>query len=158
MLKCLACQAINSDDNIICKECRVILSQNSKRVRKRDYIYRFFKKKEPPIVSLELFWTCHLCKVSNPNAFDQCYACHNKNIHVKDVEMSMEKSESIGGNIKNDEKKEEKNECAICMDNEIMMAIIPCGHYCICEECSRLITDCPICRRHCEQIVRIYSI
>lgn len=48
-------------------------------------------------------------------------------------------------------------DCVICMDNPYDVVIVPCGHYCICEECSvRLVAvgmDCPICRGKIEAAV-----
>lgn len=48
-------------------------------------------------------------------------------------------------------------ECVICMDNPYDVVIVPCGHYCICEECSvRLAAsrmNCPICRGRIEAAV-----
>jgi len=53
------------------------------------------------------------------------------------------------------------SECQICMDNKVSMALIPCGHYCVCEPCSRAILDqtprsCPICRNEVQRAQRIY--
>jgi hypothetical protein len=37
--------------------------------------------------------------------------------------------------------------CVICMDSPRQVAIIPCGHLCLCEACSVAEAPCPICRR-----------
>ena len=41
-----------------------------------------------------------------------------------------------------------ESECIICMDNACDIVIVPCGHYCMCSECSKRLTkrECPICR------------
>jgi len=38
------------------------------------------------------------------------------------------------------------DDCAICMSFEKCMVIVPCGHYYTCEECTKKIKTCPICR------------
>jgi len=55
-----------------------------------------------------------------------------------------------------------ESECQICMDAKKCMVLIPCGHLCLCEGCSRAILDqnprsCPICRKDVERAQRIYD-
>jgi N-acetylneuraminic acid mutarotase len=42
---------------------------------------------------------------------------------------------------------EEQKICSICADREIRVVLIPCGHRCLCRECSTVLTKCPICRK-----------
>lgn len=38
-------------------------------------------------------------------------------------------------------------ECLICMENPHDVILVPCGHYCLCKECSsRIGGKCPLCR------------
>lgn len=46
------------------------------------------------------------------------------------------------------------NECPICMDSEISVTLIPCGH-CFCKLCSQC-QQCPQCRSSVERIHVIY--
>ena len=40
-----------------------------------------------------------------------------------------------------------KHSCNICYVNKLDTILFPCGHLCLCQECSKKITDnCPICR------------
>lgn len=52
------------------------------------------------------------------------------------------------------------------MDNPRDMIITPCGHKCICQECSKILDTnfiiknegvCPICRTSIEHIYRTYN-
>ncbi len=54
---------------------------------------------------------------------------------------------------------EKGNDCVICMDNEKKMIIVVCGHYCMCENCSKLVLNCPVCRKECQQkdIIKVYD-
>ena len=41
------------------------------------------------------------------------------------------------------------NECVFCMDEPKVVALIPCGHKCLCEACAERVQvgdSCPICR------------
>ncbi len=59
---------------------------------------------------------------------------------------------------KKDQEDDESNECVICLESLAIMAIIPCGHKCLCENChSKMFNlSCPICRKSIEKICRIY--
>lgn len=45
---------------------------------------------------------------------------------------------------------EEENECLVCMDADKTTVFSPCGHYCCCQSCARIIEGnagtCPLCR------------
>uniref|UniRef100_A0A069DSX6 RING-type E3 ubiquitin transferase n=1 Tax=Panstrongylus megistus TaxID=65343 RepID=A0A069DSX6_9HEMI len=41
----------------------------------------------------------------------------------------------------------ENERCVVCRENPKEIIILQCGHVCICEDCSEVITtDCPVCR------------
>ena len=52
---------------------------------------------------------------------------------------------------------DEDTQCAICLDNEREIVMVPCGHYCICGECANQIIKsfgtCPLCRTKIELAV-----
>ncbi|GFH43916.1 hypothetical protein CTEN210_00390 [Chaetoceros tenuissimus] len=53
-----------------------------------------------------------------------------------------------------------KNVCVVCQDENAVMAIVPCGHMCLCAECSSSIMTndkkCPLCRIAIREIMKIY--
>ena len=55
------------------------------------------------------------------------------------------------------------NECVICTDKPAEMALVPCGHKNICQECVLEYMEkyshkgCPLCRMHIQSVVKIYS-
>ena len=53
-------------------------------------------------------------------------------------------------------KNEEQKSCKICMDDEICMAFFPCGHLVTCENCSRSLKICPICRKTIKGTLKTY--
>ena len=46
--------------------------------------------------------------------------------------------------------------CQICMDSEINTAFSPCGHVCSCENCSRHLPYCPMCKTFITFVQRIH--
>jgi len=52
---------------------------------------------------------------------------------------------------------EAKKICAVCLVNEAIIALSPCGHCCLCEICSLSITKrCPICTQNFTDRLKIF--
>ena len=51
-----------------------------------------------------------------------------------------------------------KDECLVCMDKPLSVALVPCGHVCYCLECAERekIKECPNCRSKVDEMQRIY--
>lgn len=54
------------------------------------------------------------------------------------------------------EKLKDQTLCKICLDNELSITFFPCGHLSTCEECSRTMNLCPICRKPIENKYKIF--
>ncbi len=50
----------------------------------------------------------------------------------------------------------QKKVCKICLDEEIDVVLIPCGHLICCRICAPALNKCPICRVNIERAVRTY--
>ncbi|XP_030048812.1 RNA-binding E3 ubiquitin-protein ligase MEX3C [Microcaecilia unicolor] len=55
-----------------------------------------------------------------------------------------------------------KHDCVICFENEIIAALVPCGHNLFCIECANKICEretpmCPVCQTAVTQAIRIHS-
>lgn len=46
--------------------------------------------------------------------------------------------------------------CKICMDNEVGIVFLPCGHLTVCVNCAPNLTDCPVCRSAIKATVRTF--
>lgn len=46
--------------------------------------------------------------------------------------------------------------CHVCLDREIQVAFLPCGHACSCWICAPSLDRCPVCRGHFVEKKRIY--
>ncbi|CAB9524465.1 protein ligase RNF26 [Seminavis robusta] len=54
--------------------------------------------------------------------------------------------------------------CAVCHEQSATKAVIPCGHLCLCDECTKSITElassqrsCPLCRGNLLSTLHIYT-
>ena len=50
----------------------------------------------------------------------------------------------------------QKLECIICLDRTVEVAMAPCGHACVCSECSVDLENCPMCRSGVSSTLRLY--
>jgi hypothetical protein len=46
--------------------------------------------------------------------------------------------------------------CKVCMEREATILFLPCAHILCCEQCSRPLSDCPVCRTSIQQKIRSY--
>ncbi|MCJ1440037.1 MAG: hypothetical protein MMC23_000519 [Stictis urceolatum] len=51
---------------------------------------------------------------------------------------------------------EEMQLCKICYENEMDALFFRCGHVAACENCARQVSDCPVCRKPVEHVVKIF--
>ncbi|CAG9769571.1 unnamed protein product [Ceutorhynchus assimilis] len=57
------------------------------------------------------------------------------------------------------EKEDQRNEktlCKICLNNEVGVVFLPCGHIVACVECSAALKNCAVCRKPLEATVRAF--
>jgi hypothetical protein len=53
--------------------------------------------------------------------------------------------------------------CVVCYDQKPVMAVVPCGHLCLCEGCSSSFMEisgsrlCPLCRGNMQTTMKIYT-
>ena len=56
---------------------------------------------------------------------------------------------------------EDETRCVICFDAPRVMAFVPCGHRCLCHECSAMFVHigaiCPLCRTPSRELVRMFE-
>lgn len=46
--------------------------------------------------------------------------------------------------------------CKICMDREVEVTFLPCGHLVCCSDCARNVQECPMCRKIVRANIRTY--
>jgi hypothetical protein len=117
-------------------------------------------------------WICEcgeLCFGSK----DVCWKCgKSKNTAEFRIERANDQDnnnnnnndDNNNDNNDNDEKIENSNttrtesECVVCMDQSATLASSKCGHLCMCQDCSNLVSNCPICRQPFakENLIKIF--
>ena len=55
-----------------------------------------------------------------------------------------------------------QKECCICLKTEKLgqlLALVPCGHRCVCADCSALVVGrtCPVCRTQAREAIRVFD-
>ena len=55
--------------------------------------------------------------------------------------------------------RQDQDQCVVCMDGEINVVLVPCGHMILCETCANQLTNkkCPTCRQNISQIVKVFK-
>ena len=95
----------------------------------------------------------------------QCFyegvKCENETLKqtLKEKERSMEESMILTEKLKERERSAavaESRLCKICMENEMEIVFLPCGHLMSCTNCAPVLKNCPICRRPIKGSVRTY--
>ena len=51
---------------------------------------------------------------------------------------------------------EEAKVCKICMDQDVCIAFIPCGHLLTCMECASKCLNCPMCRKPIQSQIKTF--
>lgn len=54
------------------------------------------------------------------------------------------------------QKLQREKQCKVCMDRDICIVFIPCGHLATCKECSESLVKCPICCGAISQKIKTY--
>ena len=72
-------------------------------------------------------------------------------IRAEELERKeLEENKAKNAHINKIRALEKEKECKICMDKEVGVVFIPCGHITCCVECGESFSHCPICRREIE--------
>ena len=66
---------------------------------------------------------------------------------------SSESEESLEEKL---ERMQEERTCKICMDAEVGVVFLPCGHFSCCADCAKGVDSCPMCRSPIQEMVRTY--
>jgi baculoviral IAP repeat-containing protein 7/8 len=48
------------------------------------------------------------------------------------------------------------NLCKICLERELRLVFLPCGHFCACLTCGLQVNACPICRGQVKSVVKVF--
>ena len=49
-----------------------------------------------------------------------------------------------------------RNSCKVCMEGEVEVAYLPCGHAAVCKNCATYFDKCVICRCPVKELIKLY--
>lgn len=47
--------------------------------------------------------------------------------------------------------------CKICLEEEARVVFDPCGHLCCCDDCSKQLKACPMCRDDVQKSIKVFT-
>lgn len=105
-------------------------------------------------------WSCPMCTLINERDSTQCSACASPK-----PEMLQRAVVAPPPEESDDDDDDEQphisslgRSCVSCMDKPREMVVIPCGHLCLCEDCSHKNPEiCPVCRRPIREVMKVLS-
>eukprot|EP00475_Leptophrys_vorax_P026597 TRINITY_DN3767_c0_g1_i1.p1 TRINITY_DN3767_c0_g1~~TRINITY_DN3767_c0_g1_i1.p1 ORF type:complete len:746 (+),score=205.45 TRINITY_DN3767_c0_g1_i1:80-2317(+) len=107
-------------------------------------------------------WKCSATKCRRTFATEAQLNLHQQEKGVP-FDWSQVDKASLGDEkeVENDKIRPEDSfeECAVCLENEVDVMVIPCGHQCFCEKCVMAVQaqggPCPLCRVPIKDILKI---
>ncbi|KAK6168965.1 hypothetical protein SNE40_020109 [Patella caerulea] len=64
--------------------------------------------------------------------------------------ITSQEDEEYSSLVEENRNLKEQRLCKICLEKEVSIIFLPCGHVCCCGECSLSVQLCPICRKEIE--------
>ncbi|XP_026749078.2 baculoviral IAP repeat-containing protein 7 [Galleria mellonella] len=98
---------------------------------------------------------------SSDNLFTNAVVTENKNnVEIDSTttpvqETPVPENKTISLEEENRQLKEARL-CKVCMDNEVSVVFLPCGHLVSCARCGAALSACPLCRASVRALVRAY--
>jgi hypothetical protein len=148
-------EELGYDFDYECPNCNVTVSYNSDDVIKCDRCdnHVCIDCAEETYEGCS-YYDCYYCMRGNCYNNRRMIKCNVCFPNVRAVENKKSNPRSISPCILTDDL---DKQCNVCMTNVKNYACIPCGHLCICGECSIKIDDkCPLCNDKITNIVRIF--
>nr|XP_035924382.1 putative inhibitor of apoptosis isoform X2 [Halichoerus grypus] len=119
------------------------------------------QKTQIPLQARELIDTVLVKGNTAANIFKSCLkeidSTLYKNLFV-DKNMKYIPTEDVSGLSLEEQLRrlQEERTCKVCMDKEVSIVFIPCGHLVVCQECAPSLRKCPICRGVIKGTVRTF--
>nr|KAF6436992.1 baculoviral IAP repeat containing 2 [Molossus molossus] len=119
------------------------------------------QKTQIPLQARELIDTVLVKGNAAANIFKNCLketdSTLYKNLFVE-KNMKYIPSEDVSGLSLEEQLRrlQEERTCKVCMDKEVSIVFIPCGHLVVCQECAPSLRKCPICRGIIKGTVRTF--
>ncbi|XP_037303094.1 baculoviral IAP repeat-containing protein 3 [Manduca sexta] len=93
---------------------------------------------------------------SAPNVLNVLPPNETKPVSSEDVESSPKKEPKQLTLEEENRQLKEARLCKVCMDSEVSVVFLPCGHLVSCGSCGAALAACPLCRAPVRALVRAY--
>ncbi|CAL1529782.1 unnamed protein product [Lymnaea stagnalis] len=87
----------------------------------------------------------------------------SRNANVQHSSQDISSTDDVAKNLETMRTLKEQNNqlrqqtvCKICMDKEVAVVFLPCGHLVSCSDCAAAMKDCPVCRNSVKGVVRAF--
>lgn len=84
---------------------------------------------------------------SNINSIPSCSTSSTSRNPPIETQLSLEEE---------NRKLKDARQCKVCMDDEVGVVFLPCGHLVTCVQCAPGVTNCPLCRSPIKGFVRTF--
>ncbi|XP_021501550.1 baculoviral IAP repeat-containing protein 2 isoform X4 [Meriones unguiculatus] len=137
-------------DNLL--EASVITKQEHDIIR---------QKTQTPLQARELIDTVLVKGNAAANIFKNCLKEIDSTLYENlfvEKNMKYVPTEDVSGLSLEEQLRrlQEERTCKVCMDREVSIVFIPCGHLVVCQECAPSLRKCPICRGTIKGTVRTF--
>ena len=75
---------------------------------------------------------------------------------IESMKLELDIEAKRKENNAEEEKKEDKNLCIICLAYQISICFLPCAHTCVCVDCALSVDKCAICRVPIQASLKVY--
>jgi hypothetical protein len=82
---------------------------------------------------------------------------HGENFLRNFTEISHKMTGNLDQNLGQEPSSKEEDECKVCFVGTLDCVLVPCGHICVCFECSKNMEMCPMCRAEVKSVLRTYK-
>lgn len=79
-----------------------------------------------------------------------------KAVKTKIVDTNRRINQLVNEHEKDDKVQDDAIKCVVCLSEDRTTACMPCAHLCVCETCSKMLPQCPMCRKDIESLIRVY--
>jgi hypothetical protein len=87
----------------------------------------------------------------------ECSSCGEDENGEVTAEGSSCSSSEKGPDLEEEVRKlREQTLCKICMDQQVGIVFLPCGHLVSCTRCATALSNCALCRQPIKAVVRTY--
>ncbi|AYU83757.1 hypothetical protein, conserved [Leishmania donovani] len=135
------------------------LQRRPSSVEHRSFEQNVFHRAKQPAKTR---YICDLCGVEvDPTLFDGhqevCRTNHLRTILAKNAALLSHANiqPSSSAKFHDDAASGDKELCLVCMDRPRSYAFLPCGHISCCQECTKSLDQCPLCRQPREGLCHV---